>query len=169
MKGIHEVAVGSLCKPLKQHSTSGCVPHPTRSLRTSMRRNLRIGVQGRAVYTGTAGACECRAFPSIATTRADAAHLLPGALPKGDALLDRGRHGAGESGSLSSRGSSPVATAASMPASRYPSRRSVRMTRRLMFWTTSATSAALGGSTLTKRGWRLAAGRSRETPSRKRP
>ena len=34
--------------------------------------------------------------------------------------------------------------------SRYPSRRSVRMTRRLIFWRTSAMSASLGGSDLDK-------------------
>ena len=50
------------------------------------------------MYTGTAGSCEFRAFPCIAKTRADAAHVLPGAFPKGDALRDRGRHGAGECG-----------------------------------------------------------------------
>jgi uncharacterized protein (DUF433 family) len=41
-----------------------------------------------------------------------------------------------------------------MPASRYPSRRRLRMTRRLLFWTTCATSASLGGSPLRKRGLR---------------
>ena len=53
------------------------------------------------------------------------------------------------SGSLSSGGSSAVATAASMPASSYPSRRSVRMTRWLIFWKTAAMAASLGGSHLT--------------------
>jgi hypothetical protein len=53
------------------------------------------------------------------------------------------------SGSLSSSGSYAVATAASMPASRYPSRRSVRMTRSLIFWRTAAMAASLGGSHLT--------------------
>jgi len=36
-----------------------------------------------------------------------------------------------------------------MPASRYPSRRSVRMTRWLIFWRTAAMAASLGGSHLT--------------------
>jgi hypothetical protein len=61
-----------------------------------MRRNLTIGVQGKAVHIGTAGSCEFRAFPFIAKARANTAHFLHGALPKGDVLLDRGRYGAGE-------------------------------------------------------------------------
>jgi hypothetical protein len=47
------------------------------------------------------------------------------------------------------------------PSSRYPSWRSLRMTRRLIFWTTCATSASLGGSALTKRGLRRWSVRSR--------
>jgi hypothetical protein len=58
------------------------------------------------------------------------------------------------SGSLSRNGSYPVAIAASLPASRYPSWRSLPMTRRLIFWSTAVMSASLGGSTLTKRGLR---------------
>ena len=46
--------------------------------------------------TGTAGPLEFRAFPFIAKARADAVYSLPGPFPKGDALLDRGRHAAGE-------------------------------------------------------------------------
>jgi hypothetical protein len=49
------------------------------------------------------------------------------------------------SGALSSNGSYPIAIAASLPASRYPSWRSLRMTRRLIFWSTAVMSASLGG------------------------
>src|SRR6266571_8394590 len=65
------------------------------------------------------------------------------------------------SGSSSPRGSYPVAMGASPRASRYPSWRSLRRTRRLIFWTTSATSTSLGGSTVRKRGLRRASVRSR--------
>ena len=61
-----------------------------------MRRNISVGVQGKAVDTGTTRSCECRPFSFIAKARADAAHFLSGVFPKGDALLDRGRHGAGK-------------------------------------------------------------------------
>jgi hypothetical protein len=46
------------------------------------------------------------------------------------------------------------------PASRYPEWRSVRMICRLIWWTTRAISAALGGSIVTKRGVRPRAVRS---------
>jgi hypothetical protein len=64
----------------------------------------------------------------------------------------------------SPQGSSPVAAAASVPASREPNVRSVRMTRRLIVWTTVAMSASVGGTTLTKRGVRPWSVRSRDTP-----
>jgi hypothetical protein len=38
-----------------------------------MRRNIGVGVQGKAVDTGTTGSCELRAFAFIAKARADAA------------------------------------------------------------------------------------------------
>lgn len=49
------------------------------------------------------------------------------------------------SGASATSGSHLVATAASRPASRYPSCRSVRMTRRLLFCTTSAMAVSVGG------------------------
>ena len=45
-------------------------------------------------------------------------------------------------GAWSRRGSYPVATASSMPVSRYPSRRSVRRTRWLIFWRSLAVRIA---------------------------
>src|SRR5436309_7382009 len=63
-----------------------------------MRRNRRVGVQGKAVHTGTAGSRQGGVFPLVAKPRADAPDLLAGPLPKGDALLHGSRHGAGELG-----------------------------------------------------------------------
>src|SRR5712691_6749479 len=63
-----------------------------------MRRNLSIGVQGKAVHTGTAGSFACRASPASPKPEPMRRTFLPSAFPKSDALLDRGRHGAGEFG-----------------------------------------------------------------------
>jgi len=53
----------------------------------------------------------------------------------------------------SSEGSYPVATAASLPASRYPRwRQNLRMTAPTDLLATAAMSAAVGGSPVTKRG-----------------
>src|SRR5712692_4687917 len=98
VKGIHEVSVGILFKPLKRYGTSSCIANQTLQLITPMGWDLRVGVQGKSVHTGTAGSFEFRPFLFIATTRADAAYFLASPFPKGDALRDRGRHGAGEFG-----------------------------------------------------------------------
>ena len=50
------------------------------------------------MHTGTAGARQGGALAFVAKARANAPHLLPGPLAKGNALLDGGRHGAGELG-----------------------------------------------------------------------
>jgi hypothetical protein len=88
--------MGVLRQPLKRYSTSGCVAQQTLQLITPMRRNIGIGMQGKAVHTGTARSRECRPFSFIAKARADAAHFRSSAFPKGNALCDRGRHGAGK-------------------------------------------------------------------------
>ena len=50
-----------------------------------MRRNIGVGVQGKAVDTGTAGSFEFRPVAFIAKARADASHLLVSPFPKDDA------------------------------------------------------------------------------------
>ena len=55
----------------------------------------RVGAR-KAVHTGTAGSRECRAFPFIPTSWANLSHVLSSLLPKGEALRDRGGHGARE-------------------------------------------------------------------------
>src|SRR5262245_14839855 len=90
----YKVSIGIRFKALKRHGTSGCVPHQTLQLVPTVRWNRGVGVQGKAVDTGTARSFECEPCTFRATARADAAHVLPGAFPKGNALLDRGRHGA---------------------------------------------------------------------------
>ena len=61
-----------------------------------MRRNRRVGVEGKAVDTGTPRTGEPGGLALCAKARADAAHLLAGPCPEGDALLHGGGHGAGE-------------------------------------------------------------------------
>ena len=51
-----------LRKPLKRYSPSGCVAHQTLQRITPMRRNISVGVQGKAVDTGTPRSRECRPF-----------------------------------------------------------------------------------------------------------
>src|SRR5262249_18912879 len=61
-----------------------------------MRQNCRVGVQRKAVDTGAARPRELGRLPLVAKPGADAPDVLPGPVPEGDALLHRGRHGAGE-------------------------------------------------------------------------
>ena len=52
--------------------------------------NLGVGVQGKAVRTGTVGSFVCRAFPFRAKARANLSYLLSSPLPKDDPMLDGG-------------------------------------------------------------------------------
>ena len=128
--------MGIFFKPLERHGTSGRGPEQALPLGTPMRRNLGVGVQRKPVDTGTAGSREFRAFPFIPKSRADAAHFLPGAFPKGDTLLDRGRYGASEFRCVVEQRVIP-----------------------------GGHSGMLGGSTLRKRGLRPWSVRSTKTPS----
>jgi hypothetical protein len=51
-----------LRKSLKRYSTSSCIAHRTLSLITPMHRDISVGVQGKAVHTGTPRSRECRPF-----------------------------------------------------------------------------------------------------------
>jgi hypothetical protein len=66
--------------------------------------DLGVGVERKAVDTGAARTRECGTFPFIPKARANPAHVLSGPLPKGDALLDRGGHGARELGLVVAQG-----------------------------------------------------------------
>jgi hypothetical protein len=63
------------------------------------------------MHAGTAGTWERGRLAHVAKSRAEALDLLASLLPKGDALLHRGRHGTGELGFVTHQGSKPVATA----------------------------------------------------------
>ena len=66
--------------------------------------HLGVGVERKAVDTGAARTHECGAFPFITKSRANPSNVLSGPLPTGDALLDRGGHGARELGLVVAQG-----------------------------------------------------------------
>jgi hypothetical protein len=90
--------MGIFRKTLKRHSASRRIPQQAFQLVTPMRWDLGVGMERKPVDTGTAGARQCGVFLFIPKARANAAHVLSGPLPKGEALRDGGHHGAGELG-----------------------------------------------------------------------
>src|SRR5262249_35871473 len=95
-EGVDEIAVGLYLEALQRHRAAGGIADELFQLIPPMRRNSGVGVQGKAVDTGTPRSRECRPFSCIAKARAEAAPFLSRAFPKGDALLHGSRHGAGE-------------------------------------------------------------------------
>jgi hypothetical protein len=128
-EGIDKIAVGVWRQPLQRHGPTGGIADEALQLIPPMGRNLGVGVKGKPVDTGTARPGEPWRLARRAKADADAPARRAGALPKGNALLHGGRHSAGERGLMVVQGSYPVATGVSMPISRYPSRRSLRMIR----------------------------------------
>src|SRR5262252_3212481 len=61
-----------------------------------MRGDVGVGVLRKPVDAGTAWTAQEKALALGANARAHAPHLLPRSFAKGDALLHRGRQGAGE-------------------------------------------------------------------------
>src|SRR5262249_11421608 len=79
-----------------RHGTSLCIPYQALQLVTPMRRNCRVGMQRKAVDTGTPRPGEPWRLTLNAKACTDAAYLLASSFAESDALLDRRRHGAGE-------------------------------------------------------------------------
>ena len=131
-KAYRRSPLASSCKPLTRYGTSGCIPHHTLSLITPMRRNPRIGVPGKAMYTGTAGSFGFRAFPASPKPEPMRRTFCPARSPKARRCVTKAVMVWASAGVLSSSESSPVATAGLMPTVKYLSRRRLRMTRRLM-------------------------------------
>ena len=90
--------MGIFLEALQRHGTSGRIADQSLRLIAPMRRDLGVGVEGKPVDAGTAGARERGMFPCITKPRPKTPHLLTGSLSKGDALLHRGSQGAGELG-----------------------------------------------------------------------
>ena len=93
---VDEIAAGVLRQAFRGHLAAGGIPDQAFQLIAPMRGDLSVGVERKALHTGTAGTGQCGMFPSLAKPRADAPDLLAGPLPKGDALLHGGRHGLGQ-------------------------------------------------------------------------
>jgi len=90
--------MGIFLEALQRHGTSGRRAAQSLQLIAPMRRDLGVGVEGKPVDAGTAGAHERGMFPCITKPPPKTPHLLTCSLPTGDALLHRGGHGAGELG-----------------------------------------------------------------------
>src|SRR5262249_22313717 len=93
-----EIAVGVFLEALQRHGPTGGITDELFQLIPPMRRNRRVGVEGKPVDTGTPRTREPGRLALRAKARADTAHRLAGPLPTGDALLHGGRHGARERG-----------------------------------------------------------------------
>jgi hypothetical protein len=69
-----------------------------------VRGDLGVGVQGKPLHAGTVGTRQCGALTLMAKLRADALDLLSSPFPKGNALLHRSDHRAGEFGFVIAQG-----------------------------------------------------------------
>jgi hypothetical protein len=94
--GVEASAVGVCLAALQGHGPAGGRAEQALPLLPPMRRKLRRRVERNAVHTGTARTAEPWRLTLVAPARAAAPALVAGPLPTGDALLDRGRQGAGE-------------------------------------------------------------------------
>jgi hypothetical protein len=87
-----------LGQALQGHRAASGIPEQALQLVAPMGGDLGVGVAGKPVDAGTAGTGECWCRARVAKACAYAPDLLTGPLAKGDALLDGGRHGAGQLG-----------------------------------------------------------------------
>jgi hypothetical protein len=93
---VDQIAVGVFLEALQGHGATGRIADELFQLIPPMRRNRRVGVEGKPVDTGAVRTREPGRLALRAKARADATHLLSGAFATSDAVLDRSCHGAGE-------------------------------------------------------------------------
>jgi hypothetical protein len=93
---VDQIAVGVCLEALQGHGATGRIADELFQLIPPMRRNRRVGVEGKPVDTGTVRTGEPGRLALRAKARADTAPRLAGPFSAGDALLHGGRHGAGE-------------------------------------------------------------------------
>src|SRR5262249_32206445 len=86
------------------HRASGGITEQAFQLIAPVRRDLGVGVQGKPMQAGTAGTSERGRLALVTKARADASDLLASPLPKGEALLYRGRQRPGELGRVIDQG-----------------------------------------------------------------
>jgi hypothetical protein len=95
-ESIDEIAVGVFLEALQGYGTPGGIADQTLQLSPPVRRNLGLRVERKAVHAGTARTSEPWRLALRAKPGANAADRLASPLSRGDALLDRRRHDAGE-------------------------------------------------------------------------
>ena len=81
---------------LQGHRAAGSIPDQAFQLIAPMRGDLSVGMERKALHTGTAGAGQRGRLAIHAKACAKAPHPLPRPLAKGQALLHGGRHGLGQ-------------------------------------------------------------------------
>jgi hypothetical protein len=95
-EGIEEIAVGVFLEALQGHGTPGGRADELFQLIAAMGRDLRVGVEGKAVDAGATRPREPGRLTLVTKSGADAPDVLAGPVPDGDAVLDGGGQGAGE-------------------------------------------------------------------------
>jgi len=82
------------------HRAAGGIADQALQLVAPMGGDLGVGVERKALHAGTAGTGKRGRLALGAKACANAPNLLASSLAKGDALLHRGRHGAGQLGGV---------------------------------------------------------------------
>src|SRR2546421_3640079 len=95
-EGVNEIAVGLCLEPLQGYGTTGSIADEAFQLIAPVRRDLGAGVHRKPLHAGTVGTCKRGHLARAAKARADAPYPLASPLPKSNALLHGGRHGARE-------------------------------------------------------------------------
>jgi hypothetical protein len=97
---VDEIAVGVLRQALQGHRAAGSIADQAFQLVAPMGGDLGVGVERKALHAGTAGTSKRKRLALGAKARTHAPNLLASSLAKGDALLHRGHHGAGQLGGV---------------------------------------------------------------------
>src|SRR5262249_50321087 len=116
-EGIDEIAIGLCLEALQGDGTAGRIPYQALQLVTPVGWDMGVGVQRKPLDAGTVGTGERWRLTLVAKPGANTPHLLAGPLAEAMRCCTEAAMVRASSGALSSRGSYPVATAASMPAS----------------------------------------------------
>src|SRR5262245_2364011 len=95
-EGVDELTVGVLLEALQCHGPAGGIADELFQLIPPVRWDRSVGVERKPVNTGAARTREPWRLALSAKARADATHVQAGPFPTSDAVLDGGRHGAGE-------------------------------------------------------------------------
>src|SRR5262249_20767460 len=82
--------------PLQRHGPAGRIAEELFQLIPPMRRNRRVGVEGKPIDTGAARPREPGRLTLVTKSGDDAPEVLPGPVSDGDGRLDRGGTGTGE-------------------------------------------------------------------------